>query len=123
MAFKRHLSPTFSTEVVVNVPNTKGGFDKNTFTATFKRPMPVMDEGGKPTEDNTLDVYRQENPSITDKQFVRDWMVGWKLVDDTTKEEVPFSPLELEVVLAIEPTPAALVTAFHRAWRGVSTKN
>lgn len=122
MAFKRALSPTFPAKVTVNVPNSTGGFDKNTFDAVFRRPVPVTDpETGKPTDKTDLDVYREAEPD--DKQFVRDWMVGWKLIDDDTKQNVPFDPVEVEALLSIEPTPSATVTAFFMAYRGIKAKN
>jgi hypothetical protein len=126
MAFKRALSTTFTTQVEVKVPNNKGGFDRNTFEAVFRRPVPLpleegQAEGGERETD--LDVYRREHPDMTDKQLVRDWLVGWKLVDEDTKQPVPFSEVELEALLAIEPTPAATAWAFYQAYRGIKAKN
>lgn len=136
MAFKRALSPTFPVQVTVNVPSEKGGFDKNTFEAVFRRPMPILDpdtgkpmlfkdpETGKPTTKTTLDTYKEEQgDALSDKQLVRDWMVGWKMVDEDTKQAVPFDPVEVEALLAIEPTPSATVNAFYLAYRGIKAKN
>lgn len=121
MAFKRALSPTFPAKVTVNVPNSSGGFDKNTFEAVFRRPVPVKDDNGK-VKETDLDVYKRETET-DDKQFVRDWMVGWTLKDEDTKQDVPFDPVELEALLSIEPTPTATVTAFYMAYRGIKAKN
>lgn len=109
MAFKRALSETFSTKVEVNVPNNKGGFDKNTFEAVFKRP--------------TQQEYADDTKALEDKDLVRKYLVGWKLTDDDTKQEVPFSQVELEALLTIEPTPAATAMAFALAFRGIKQKN
>jgi hypothetical protein len=136
MAFKRALSPTFPAQVTVNVPAEKGGFDKNTFEAVFRRPMPIIDpetgkpmlfddpETGNPTTKTTLDTYKEGlGDAGNDKQFLRDWMVGWTLKDEDTKQDVPFDPVELEALLSIEPTPSATVTAFYMAYRGIKAKN
>lgn len=109
MAFKRALTPTFTTKVEVNIPNNNGGFDKNTFDATFKRP--------------TQDEYNEDSKALTDKELVRKYMVGWKLVDADTKEAVPFSEVELEALLTIEPVPASTAMAFAMAYRGIKQKN
>ena len=121
MAFKRALSPTFPAKVTVNVPNSTNGFDKNTFDAVFRRPVPVKDDSGKVTETD-LDVYKRETEP-DDKQFLRDWLVGWTLKDEDTKQDVPFDQVELEALLAIEPTPSATATAFYMAYRGIKAKN
>lgn len=123
MSFKRELSKEFKTEVTVNVPNNAGGFDANTFVAVFKRPMPVPVEGGGAPKETTYEVYQREHPEGTNKQFVRDWLVGWDMEDTDTGEKVPFNELELEATLLIEPTPAAVASAFLMAYRGIKTKN
>lgn len=108
MAFKRSLSPTFSAPVVVNIPNDKGGFDRSTFDAYFKRP--TADE-------------RTALAKLTHEQLVRSQLTGWKMVDDETKQEVPFSPAELDAALLILPTPLATAQAFWDALNGAHTKN
>ena len=109
MAFKRALSPTFTTRVEVNVANNKGGFDKNTFEAVFTRP--------------TQEEYERDTKELQDKELVRKYLVGWKLVDEDTKAEVPFSEVEREALLTIDPTPAATAMAFALAYRGIKAKN
>lgn len=109
MAFKRALSTTFTTKVEVNVPNNKGGFDKNTFEAVFSRPP--------------QDEFDEDTRTLNDKELVRKYLVGWKLVDEDTKQEVPFNEVELEALLTITPTPAATAYAFAMAYRGIKTKN
>lgn len=109
MAFKRALSTTFTTQVEVKVPNNKGGFDKNTFDATFTRP--------------TQEEYEADTTTLKDKELVRKYLVGWKLVDEDTKQEVPFNEVELEALLTIDPTPAATALAFALAYRGIKAKN
>lgn len=108
MAFKRTLSGTFTTLVTVNVPNDKGGFDKNTFTATFKRPN--HDE-------------RKALADLSNDDLVRDRLVDWDMRDEDTKEKVPFSPAELDAILQIEPSPLAICEAFWTTVNGAKTKN
>lgn len=112
MAFKRKLSNKFEVKVTVNVPAENGGFDANTFEAVFRRPK----------DKKELTDY-EARPGLNDAQFVRDWMVGWKLVDEDSKQDVPFSEVELEALLAIEPTATATVSAFYTAYRGIKAKN
>ena len=108
MAFKRTPSETFTTLVTVNVPNEKGGFDKNTFNGKFKRP----------THDE-----RKALAELSTDDLVRDRLIDWDLRDEDTKELVPFSADELEVILKIEPSPLAICEAFWTAVNGAKAKN
>ena len=108
MAFKRAMTPTFSTKVTVNVPNDRGGYDKQTFTAKFKR---------------MSSEERDDLKKLTNEELVRRQMVGWDLVDADTGEAVPFSADELEALLAIEPTPLATALAFWETVNGARAKN
>lgn len=108
MAFKRAVLATFSALVTVNVPNDKGGFDKNTFTAKFKRPN--ADE-------------RQALASLDNAAIVRDRLVGWDLRDADTGEVVPFTQDEVDALLQIEPTPMATAEAFWVTLNGAKVKN
>lgn len=108
MAFKLTQNPTFKATVTVNVPNDKAGFDKNTFTATFKR-LPVAE----------LDEMRgQTNPEV-----VRKVLTDWDLKDEETGNDVPFTKDMLEVVLQISPSPMAIALAFWESVGGARTKN
>ncbi len=108
MAFKRAVTPTFSTKVTVNVPNDKGGHDKSTFTAKFRR----------------LSTEEQEDArKLGNAELVRQVLVGWDLVDADTGEAVPFSAEELEALLAIAPTPLATALAFWETVNGARAKN
>ena len=109
MAFKRAVTPTFTAKVTVNVPNDSGGYDKNTFEAKFKRPMDLKEDA--------------ELRKLPNDEVVRRQMVDWKLTDDTTKEEVPFSQDEVEALLAIAPTPLATSLAFWETLNGARAKN
>ena len=108
MAFKRAQKPTFTAPVVVNIPNDKGGFDKNTFVATFKR---------------ITDDERTELMGLTHTELVRRQLVDWDLRDEDTKEQVPFSTAELDAALQILPTPLACAMAFWESVNGARSKN
>lgn len=108
MAFKRAVSDTFPAKVTVNVPNGRGGFDKNTFTGVFRRP---------PSEELT------ELRALHHEEVVRRTLVGWDLVDEDSKQEVPFSPSEMEALLQISPTPIATAMAFWEQISGARAKN
>lgn len=108
MAFKRAVAATFGVLVTVNVPNEKGGFDKNTFTAKFKRPM--ADE-------------RLALGALSNEALVRDRLVGWDLRDADTNEVVPFTQEEVDALLQIEPTPLATAEAFWVTVNGAKVKN
>lgn len=109
MAFKRAVTPTFTTKVTVNVPNDQGGFDKNVFEARFLRPMSIEEQEG---------LRKLQNEDLVRRQ-----LKGWKLVDEDTKQEVPFNPEELEALLAISPTPLATALAFWESVNGARAKN
>lgn len=108
MAFKRTLTPVFHAAVVVNVPNDKGGFDKNTFTATFKR-----------CTSDELTVLRP----LLNEEVVRKTLVGWDLKDEETKQAVDFNETEMEAILQIAPSPNAIASAFWETVTGARTKN
>lgn len=108
MYFKRTQSATFTTLVTVNIPNEKGGFDKNGFTARFKRT----------TNDETNALRTLKNEEV-----VRQILVGWDLKDADTKEDVPFSEAELNAILLIDPSALAIAQAFFESVNGARTKN
>jgi len=108
MAFKRAQKPTFAAHVTVNIPNDKGGFDKNTFTAIFKRP----------TAEERLELVQLSNEELLRRQ-----MVDWDLKDTDTNEAVPFSSMELEAAMQILPTPYATAQAFWECVNGARSKN
>lgn len=108
MAFKLQQKETFSTPVVVNIPNDKGGFDKSTYVAKWKRPK--LDE---------MDALRR----LDNVELCRTQMVGWELRDADTNEDVPFTKDNLEAALQVLPTPLASATAFWETVNGARSKN
>lgn len=108
MAFKRAVTPTFTTKVTVNVPNDKGGHDKSTFMAKFKRLTPEEQDEVRP---------------MKNEDVVRKVLVGWDLTDADTGEVVPFNAEELDALLVISPTPLATALAFWESVNGARAKN
>lgn len=108
MAFKRAVTPTFKVLVTVMVANDKGGHDKNTFTAEFKRATAAEQEELRPMRNEDL---------------VRRQLVGWDLRDADSNEPVPFGTDELEALLLITPTPMATAVAFWEGCTGARAKN
>ncbi len=108
MGFKRTTSKTFHADVEVNVANDKGGYDKNTFVAIFDHAtVPELDE-----------LRPQGNMAVINKK-----LRGWIMVDEDTKENVPFTPENLAAALLIPPTPMAIAFAFWETVNGARAKN
>lgn len=106
VSFKKRES--FKTKCTFPVANDKGGFDENSFFGIFKH-----------TEHEEVQALR-ERP---DKEVVRDRLIGWEMVDEDTKEPVPYSPEIVESVLAISSAPYHIALAFYRAASGSKSKN
>ena len=110
MAFKLTQTPTFKTPVTVNIASDKGGFNKSTFVAEFKRK--TCDE---------LNDLRSLN--LTNDELVRKVLVGWDMTDEDTGEAVPFNQATLGAVLAISSVPLACTLAFWESVNGARSKN
>lgn len=102
-SFKKAENPRFASKVEVPVPNERGGHDKQTFMAFFKR-----------TTSDELSAIAEQR--MTDADLVRDRLVGWDMTDADTGEAVPFTRDTLEAVLSIQPSPKYMAAAF---WRDV----
>lgn len=109
MAFSFKKREIFKTEVTVPVPNDQGGVDENTFVAHFKHAtsaeVKALREGG------------------TDAETVRKQLVGWDMVDEDTKQAVPYSEEARDVVLSIPSAPYHVALAFYQASYGGKAKN
>ena len=110
MAFKLTQTPTFPADVTVLIANEKGGFDKNTFKAIFKRP----------STSELINVF--ENPP-GDLELVKKYLSGWQMTDEDSKEAVPFNPENMAALLEITTAPPAIAKAFIETVRGARTKN
>jgi hypothetical protein len=108
MAFKRTTTKTFSADVKVPVANDQGGYDVNTFKAVFA---------------HTTSDEQEELRALSNADLVRRKLKGWELVDAETKEEVPFTPENLEAILQIPPSPLKICMAFWEQVNGARAKN
>lgn len=108
MAFKMTQKPTFAAAVVVNVANDKGGFDKNTFTAVFKRYT-------------TAELLEMRN--LPNDELISKVMTDWDLKDAETNEAVPFTTANVDAVLQVTPAPMAIAMAFWESVNGARSKN
>ena len=111
--FKLNQSASFFWPVVVNIPSDNGNFEKQTFDGEFKR-----------LTDARLREIRAkvEADEITDAQFVREVMVGWKGVTDEG-EPVPFSEGNLEKMLQVSGVAGAVIHAVVESLTGLKRKN
>lgn len=98
----------FKTEVTIPVPNDKGGFDNNTFVAHFKH-----------TTYSQLKALR-ETPDL---DAVRASLVGWDMVDEETRQPVPYSEATRDELLEMGGAPYHLALAFFKANNGNKAKN
>lgn len=108
MSFRLAPHPTFTGPVTVSIANDKGGFDKSTFTAKFTRPAASE---------------LPEARLMQHEDLVRKYLVGWKMEDTDTKEDVPFTPDNMEAALQITPTAMCIAQAFWEGANGARVKN
>lgn len=108
MAVKFKKSDVFKTEVTFAEPNDAGGFDENTFVAHFKRA----------SHNQVKDLRTKE-----DVEVVRQQLVGWDMVDEDTKQAVPYSEDAREGLLQMSSAPYHVALAFFRASSGNKAKN
>ena len=111
--FKLNQSTSYFWPVTVNLPAENGNFDKQTFDGEFKR-----------LGDTRLKEIRAkvEAAEITDAEFVREVMTGWKGVTDDG-EAVPFSAGNLERMLEIPGVAGAVIMAVVESLSGLKRKN
>lgn len=108
MAVKFKKSDVFKVEVTFAEANDAGGFDDNTFVAHFKRASHTEVKELRTKED--IEVARSQ-------------LVGWDMVDEDTKQAVPYSDSARDGVLEMSAAPYAVALAFFRASRGEKAKN
>jgi len=111
--FKITQTASYSWPVSVNIPTNGGLYEKQTFDGDFKR-----------LADSRLKEIRMavEKEEMTDADFVREVMVGWKGVTDGTND-VPFSESALAQLLDIPGVSGAIVTAVIESLSGLKRKN
>lgn len=102
MSFKLTQSPKFKTTVEVWQLNEQGVAVKSTLKAIFKR-------------FKTSEIEEHRNNGGTDRDLVRDKLVGWSdlLADDGT--EVEFNDENKEILLEVPEAVSALALALARS--------
>ena len=111
--FTLKQSTTFFWPVEVNVMADGGQHQKQTFDAEFRR------LGQKQLDELRTKVEAGE---LTDADFVRQVVTGWRgVVDDGA--EVPFSAGALDQLLDLPGLAASIVIAFGKAHAGIVRKN
>lgn len=110
MAFKLAKSPTFKAPVTALTPNERGGFDKETFTAEFKRVS---------MED--LDQYKEQN--MTHYQILDLVLVGFEGLLDEDNEPVAFTEATKAALLGITSAVNGLIYAFYSTLNKAPEKN
>lgn len=108
MAFRRTTDPTFKADVEVNVAKADGTYEKNTFKAIFE---------------HTTTEEQKQLRSLGNEELIKRKLKSWELVDEETKEHVPFTPENLEALLLIPPTPMQICIAFWETVNGARAKN
>jgi hypothetical protein len=106
--FKLTQKPTFISRVTVETPNMKGGFDKSTFNAEFRRCG--MDE-------------IEELKKIPQKEVLERTLVGWTDLVDDDNQAVDFNEANLQALLNISPALLALGEAFWTSLFKAREKN
>ena len=111
--FKLNQSQTYFWPVSVQIPSNGGTFEKQVFDGEFKR-----------MTDSRLKEIRAkvEADEMTDADFVREVMVGWKGVTDDGVD-VPFSQSTLDQLLEIPGVSAAVVVSVIESLSGLKRKN
>lgn len=100
MAFKITQKPTYITRVTVETPNDRGGFDKSSFEAVFRRVD--MDEV-------------EELRKLTQKEVLERVLADWRGLEDE------HGPLEFSAdnVRALLLIPQALLATSEAFWGSI----
>jgi hypothetical protein len=98
MAFKIALTPTYKTKIVVELPNEHGKIDKSDFMAEFKR-----------TDVEKLEELRK---TPNQKEVMEEVLVGWSGLLDESNQDVPFNPVNRDMLFRIPQALAATVDGF-----------
>lgn len=109
--FKIKQSPLFFWPVEFNIPADGGKFDKQTMDVQFKRLH--MDE---------IQAL-QSKEGMTDAEFCRAVVVGWKGVVDPDGQTVEFSVSALDDALSQTSVATTIVVHYHQAMAGLKRKN
>lgn len=100
--------------VSISLPASGGKFEKHVFDAHFKRlaqsHVRKLIEGA-------------ESGTVTDLDFCREVLVGWKGIQDGDGQEVPFSETSLIELLEIPMVAKSIVLTYMESIAGAPRKN
>ena len=108
MGFKLTPSETFMETVTVNVKQDNGSWRTESFQGIFER---------------ATEEEREELGKAKFVDLLRKKMVGWKMKDHDTKEDVPFTPENFEAFLKLHGAVREAAQAFWTANAGAKEKN
>jgi hypothetical protein len=107
-------TPTYFWPVTLETPKSGGGFEKETFEVEFKR---------LPTSEVKKMFANDSEKKMTDSDFCKDNVVGWKDVKSSDGDLLPFSASNLEAILEIPTVDRRIVEAFLESLAGSRLKN
>ncbi len=99
MGFRLAQKPTYEVAVTVTFPVDGGRVEKHQFHARFKR-----------LSQTQIEATLAEKPS--DRELLRDVLVGWRGVQDEDGKELDFTDEAREQVLDVYPMQPTLARAF-----------
>ncbi|KQM78914.1 hypothetical protein [Xylophilus sp. Leaf220] len=105
--FNLSQTETFEETVTVSVKQKNGSWKQESFTGEFKR-----------AEEDEREALLQ----LKHVDLVRDRLVGWKMKDEQ-KNDVPFTPENLDAFCKLTGAVRETVIAFWRANTGAREKN
>lgn len=126
MAFVLKQSTSYSWPVSFKLPIDGGKFEKQTFDAEFKRlPQSRINEIQIEVQARIKATERNESitDAISDQSIAEELLVGWSGVVDDDGDEVPFSEVNKQLLLAIATVASAVILAYFDSLTGVKTKN
>lgn len=112
--FKLAQSNSYKWPVAVELPADGGRMEKHTFDAEFKR---------LPQSRIKALTEQVKSGDLTDADFVKEVLVGWKGVLDESGQEVPFSEGTRDALIDVQLVSGALVGAFFESLTGGRRKN
>jgi len=99
MGVRLSASKTYKTQVNFDMINEAGKKEKQSFEAEFKRL----------TRDQVKDLVESGK---SDNEMVSEVMVGWKLTNTDTGEDLPFTDVSRDALLTIPGTGGVTMLAF-----------
>lgn len=107
-------SPSYFWPVTVEIPLDGGRFDKQTFDGEFKR-VP---------NSRFLQIMEEiKSDETNDAKVAREVFVGWKGVQDSHGQDLPFSEGSKDQLLEVPSVASAVVKAFFDSRSGAKRKN